>query len=363
MTTDDLSSYRLGQIALVALAVLLAFVFVPAIGQVLLLLFAALLLGLLFSGLADELRRRTPLSSGWSLGVVIAGVLAGLGGLFWLIGPSVAEQVQKIIEQAPQYAQTIEERLEAWGIGASVLERVSGETSGMVRRMVGTFSSAVVNTFVLLFGGIFLAVTPKPYFDGIVKLLPSRYHTRTHEVLLATGHALRRWLIGRGISMLILGVLTGLGLMLFGVPLALTLAILAALLSFIPYVGGFIWLIVGAGAALATGTTGDLYAVVGIYAAAQFVESNLLMPLVQRRTTDILPFVLIASQLILGTLAGGLGILVAAPLAVATMVLIQMLYVQDTLGNPVHVLGAGSRSADHSDGPLPEEEPLETGGE
>ncbi len=360
--TDDTFSSRLSRIALVALAVLLAFVLVPAIGKVLLLLFAALLLGLLFSGLTDELRRHTPLSWGWSLGVVIVTVLAGLTALFWLIGPSVVDQVRTIVEQAPQYAQTIEARLESWGITSVVLDRAGGQMGSLAQRMVGTFSSAVVNTFILVFGGIFLAATPKPYFDGVVKLLPARHHERARETLRSTGHALRRWLIGRGISMLILGVLTWVGLMLFGVPLALTLAVLAALLSFVPYVGGFVWVIIGSGAALATGGMSDLYAVVGIYAAAQLIESNLLLPLVQRRTPDILPFVLIASQLVLGTLAGGLGVLVAAPLAVATMVLIQMLYVQDTLGNPVHVLGAGSRSTDHSDGPLPEEEPLETGG-
>ena len=360
MTANDTFFYRLSRTAWVAIAVLLAFVFVPAIGHVLLLLFAALLLGLLFEGLADGVRRRTTLSQGWSLGVVLALVLLLLASVFWLIGPRVVEQARTIASQAPQYVETIEERLEAWGIASVVLERSGSQAASLAQQMMGTVTSGIVNTFILVFGGIFLAATPKPYFDGVVKLLPARHHERAREVLRATGHALRRWLIGRGISMLILGGLTGLGLMLFGVPLALTLAILAALLSFIPFVGGFLWLLIGVGAALAAGTTSDVYAVVGIYAAAQFVESNLLMPLVQRRTTDILPFVLIASQLILGTMAGGLGILVAAPLAVATLVLIQMLYVQDTLGNPVHVLGAGSRSHDRSDGPLPEEEPLET---
>ena len=335
MTTNDTFFYRLSRTAVAAIAVLLTFVFVPAIGHVLLLLFAALLLGLLFEGLADGIRRRTPLSQAWSLGVVLAFVVLLLAGLFWLIGPSVVEQARTIAGQAPQYVETIESRLEAWGIASVVLERSGRQAAGLAQQMMGTLTSGIVNTFILVFGGVFLAATPKPYFDGVVKLLPARHHERTREVLRSVGHALRRWLLGRGISMVILGILTGIGLMIFGVPLALTLAVLAALLSFIPFVGGFIWLLVGVGAALATGTTSDVYAVIGIYAVAQFVESNLLMPLVQRKTTDILPFILIASQLILGTLAGGLGILVAAPLAVATLVLIQMVYVQDTLGNPV----------------------------
>jgi predicted PurR-regulated permease PerM len=360
MTADSTFFHRLSRAGLLLLAVLLGFVLLRAVGSVLLLLFAALLLGLLFEGLADALAKKTGMGHGWALAIVLILIALGLAGVGWLIGPQVAEQVRTTAEKAPEYVQTVETRIEELGVPSGALGRAGEQVMSLAQTLVGTVTGALVNTFILLFGGIFLAATPKPYFDGVVKLFPSRHHERVEQILRSTGHALRRWLIGRGISMLILGVFTGLGLMLFGVPLALTLAVLAALLSFIPYVGGFVWLVVGAGAALATGSTSDLYAVVGVYLAAQAIESNLLLPLVQRRTTDILPFVLIAAQLTLGTLAGGLGVLVAAPLAVATLVIVQMAFVQDTLGNPVHVLGATSRSEDHSDGPLPEEEPLET---
>lgn len=361
MTPAPSFFFRASRVALLALGVLLAYAFLPAVGTALLLLFAALLLGILLHGLAEAVEQKTGMGHGWALGLVIVLILLLLALIGWLIGPSIAEQVRLAADRAPGLVDRMQTRLEDVGFSMSQLSGLGRQALGGVQTFFGTVLGALVNTFIVLFGGVFLAATPSPYKTGIVKLFPRRHQERVREVLRAEGHALRRWLIGRGISMLVLGVFTGVGLMLFGVPLALTLGVLAAVSSFVPYIGGFVWLLVGMGAALATGDTQDVYVVAGVYLAAQAIESNVLLPLVQRRTTDILPLVLIGAQLMLGTLAGALGVLVATPLAVAVVVLVQMGYVQSVLGNRIHVLGAGSRDDDGSDGPPPDEDPLETG--
>ena len=85
--------------------------------------------------------------------------------------------------------------------------------------------------------GIYLAAEPAIYLDGALRLVPPERRGHARDVLLAIGDALTWWLIGRFIGMAIIGVLTWLGLLFLGVPLALTLALIAAALTFLPNIG------------------------------------------------------------------------------------------------------------------------------
>jgi predicted PurR-regulated permease PerM len=88
--------------------------------------------------------------------------------------------------------------------------------------------------------------------------------------------------------------------------------------------------------ALMHSPTQALYVIL-LYLAIQTVESYVLTPLVQRRTVSLPPALTISAQVALGVLLGGLGLVLATPLTVALLVLIQRLYIEDTLGDPVNV--------------------------
>ena len=75
------------------------------------------------------------------------------------------------------------------------------------------------------------------YTNGIITLFPKQKRKRVEEVLLTLGYTLKRWLLGKLFSMLVVGILTGIGLVILDIPLALTLAIFAALITFIPNFG------------------------------------------------------------------------------------------------------------------------------
>jgi predicted PurR-regulated permease PerM len=79
--------------------------------------------------------------------------------------------------------------------------------------------------------------------------------------------------------------------------------------------------------------------VVLVFGIVQTLESYLITPLVQRRAVSLPPVILITAQVAMGVLAGATGVLLATPLAVSVIVLLQMLYVEDVLGDNVHVLG------------------------
>ena len=148
------------------------------------------------------------------------------------------------------------------------------------------------------------------------------------EVLAAVGSTLRWWLWGKLLGMLVIGVLTTLGLWRLGVPLALTLGLLAALLTFIPNIGPILAVIP---AALLDSPAKALY-VLGLYLPIQTVESYLITPLVQRLTISMPSALTITAQLVLGVLLGAMGVVLATPLTAAAVVLMKMLYVEDALG-------------------------------
>ncbi|MGH6611543.1 MAG: AI-2E family transporter, partial [Burkholderiaceae bacterium] len=190
----------------------------------------------------------------------------------------------------------------------------------------------IVNVLIIIFVGLYLAAEPRLYTNGLVRLVPIRHRPRAQEFLSALGHTLRWWLVGRLSLMLLNGVLTALALWLLGVPLALTLGILAGLLNFIPNIGPVIAGVPAVLIALMQSPQQALYVFI-LYVALQSVDGYVLTPLVQRRTIELPPVLTITAQVLLGVLLGTLGVLLATPLTAAALVLVKMLYVEDTLGD------------------------------
>jgi predicted PurR-regulated permease PerM len=131
--------------------------------------------------------------------------------------------------------------------------------------------------------------------------------------------------------MLAIGILTWIGLSILGVPLALTLGILTALLTFIPNIGPVLSVIPAALLAFSQDPIKAIYVVL-LYIGVQVIESNLITPWIERQTIKLPPALTISMQLILSIFVGGLGLVLATPLVAAGIVLVQMLYIEDILG-------------------------------
>ena len=142
------------------------------------------------------------------------------------------------------------------------------------------------------------------------------------------GDTLRRWLIGQLMTMTALFVVTWIGLTLIGVPGALVLGFITGFLSFIPNVGALI-----AGVLIVLASLGSGWAAVaaafGLYLLVQFLEGNVLTPLIQRQAIDIAPAVLFAAQIFLGFLFGLWGLALALPLIAIVNVVLKHLYPED----------------------------------
>jgi predicted PurR-regulated permease PerM len=131
--------------------------------------------------------------------------------------------------------------------------------------------------------------------------------------------------------MLVTGIGAYLLLAVIGVPMAATLGILTGLLTFIPNIGAAIALMLAILFALPQGLAAAGM-VLGAYLALQLMESYLVTPLIQQHQVSLPPALLIAFQALMGVLFGFIGAAVASPLLAASKRTIEMLYIEDYLG-------------------------------
>lgn len=307
----------------------------------LLVTFAGVLLAVLLRSLAQLVQRWRPLGDYAALAVVCTALLALVIGGGALLATPLQTQGAELWDALPQGVERLREQVERWPLGQRFLAQISdtAPTTAMAgsaaQRAVTVVSGGVslVGYLVLLaFVGLFLAAEPGLYRRGLVRLFPVRTRARIDEVLLEVGDRLQSWLLGRGMLMLGIAIATWIGLLVLGIPLALALAVLAGLLTFIPNFGPVIAAVPAMLLALLEGPTQVLY--VGIlYLGLQTVESYTLEPYVMRKADDLAPALVIAWQLFLGVTLGTLGLIFATPLLVVVTVLVQRFYIEDVLGD------------------------------
>jgi predicted PurR-regulated permease PerM len=182
--------------------------------------------------------------------------------------------------------------------------------------------------YVILFIGIFFTISPKTYTNGIVQLVPVKGQDKAKHVLEKLNKQLRNWLKGKLFSMFVVFILTAIGLAIIGMPLWLVLALLAGLISFIPNFGPLLALIPAVLVALMQSQEMALL-VVGLYVLIQFIESNFITTLVQQKLLDLPPALIIIAQLLMGALTGSWGLILATPIIVIVIVLVQELYINE----------------------------------
>lgn len=326
--------------AVLAGAVAALFLMVWQIADIVLLVFASLLLAVFLRGLAEFLCRHTPLSTGWALAVVVFGLLglaALIGGLY---GPALADTFDGLLQTLPHSMQGLRNSLGPFP-GSSALFDALRQAGNTLRkpenlaRIAGVFSSALGalgSILVVAVMGLYFSAEPGIYRRGLLKLVPPRQRGRAGEVLHHLRQAEQSWLLGRIASMTVVGVLSWLGLLIIGMPFAFILGLLAGTLSFIPNLGPILATIPAAMVGFTVSPAMALYAVI-VYTVVQTAESYLITPYIQQHMISLPPAMLLTVQLAMGAGFGILGVLLATPLAVMAMVLIQDLYLGETAGD------------------------------
>ena len=150
--------------------------------------------------------------------------------------------------------------------------------------------------------------------------------------------AVRLWLKGELIAMLVIGLMTGIGLWLLGVQSWLVLGILAGFFEFIPFAGPILSAVPAILIALVQSPQLALWTAL-MYVFIQHSEAYLIQPVIQQYAVEVPAVVLLFSLLAFAVLFGAIGILFAAPLTVVAYVMVKRLYVIEALDTPTPIPG------------------------
>jgi predicted PurR-regulated permease PerM len=320
--------------------------------NVVLLVFGGMLFAVFLRAATQGIKRVTRLPDKVALLLVILLILALLIGIFWLIGPQVTGQLSDFRESFTTLGNQIVDSLLTYEWGQRLLDFLpiqevlsefptGAAGSGIFSTVTGVVSQTLdaLSALLLVLGiGIFFAFDPGLYMRGLVMLFPHRKRELVWELLRAEEHALRGWLLGIFISMVIIGITTTLVLWAFDVPLALTMGLIVATLEFVPILGAVVGTIPIVLLALTVSPQTALWIFI-IYSIAQFIVGNIIVPIILQKTVELPPVITLIVQILFGIFAGTLGVLLATPIAAVLMIFVQVVYVRNIIGDPIEVKG------------------------
>jgi predicted PurR-regulated permease PerM len=204
-------------------------------------------------------------------------------------------------------------------LGNKVLSYLSDDNSDKIfataRQFFSTSFGVLGNLYIIFFLAIFFTTNPDLYKNGIIKLIPEDRKDLAKQVIDRISVALKSWLKGMMLSMVLVFILLTVGLSIMSIPVALVLALLTGLLKLIPNFGSLAAMIPGVLLALTISTN------TAIVVALMYI-------ITQKRMLDLPPALTILAQVLMATLSGVLGIILAVPLLAIVMILVDELYVK-----------------------------------
>jgi predicted PurR-regulated permease PerM len=325
----------------VALGLLSVFLLAWGLREILILAFGSIVLAAVIRAVAQPLVNRYPQREKLAVFAAILLLLVVLGGLFWLFGHQIAEQMGVLRERLPDALGKAKAWLQQSDAGRIVLGKMqaagAGGEAGDAAEAAGSVGKAAVVTLdklghalLMIVTAIYLAITPRLYLDGTVRLFPVPQRAKVRDALIASGETLRKWLLGQLVSMTTIGVLTTLGLWIVGCPAPLALGILAGLLVFVPVIGFLVAFVPMLLMALSESPQVAVASVI-VFLIVQQLEEQLVLPLAQRWATSLPPALGLLALAASGLLFGLPGLIFGSPLTVVVMCLVQKLYIENGL--------------------------------
>lgn len=351
------ASIALGGCAIAGFVALLAIAWHAA--QTILLLFSGVLFGIFLVALTNLLGRLIGGSHVLRLVLVCVFLTGLLTTVTALGGATIAQQATALSETIRSQVGTVRTFLEERGVNTNflTLDTPSPPAEGQQPAApsqsnfpsvstIGAGASAIVaqtwrilsglvetvgNIFIIILLGLLIAAQPSLYRNGALRFVPQRYRQDAAALTDDVGETLRRWLMGQLMTMTSIFIVTWIGLALIGIPGSLVLGFIAGFLSFIPNVGAVLAGVLIVLASLGSGFAAVLFSF-GLYLLVQFLEGNILTPLIQRHAINIPPATLFAAQIFLGFLFGLWGLALALPMIAITNVVLKHRFPADSAG-------------------------------
>jgi predicted PurR-regulated permease PerM len=356
---------RRGQVAYRAVFLAAALIVLGLLFRQLLTLLLAILITVIIaiaiSAVADRLERlQIPRPIG-ALLALLAG-LAVLAGMLWVLVPPFVDQTNEFADDVPAIVDDLRDQIHdvTGAEPGEISEQVDNFVDSYTEdpgKLIGPITSIGLSVFgvlaafiLMLITAYYMAIRPEPLIEGLRRLAPPEHRSQADRIMSRLRSAWVGWMQGVGADMVISGVLLYIGLTLVGLDFAIFFAVLTALFSVIPYFGAFASGIPPVLFAL-TDSPGKALLVIVIYVAVQQIEGNLTIPLVMSRTVKLHPALIAGGVVVVGTLFGYVGLIVAVPILSLMVILVEELWVwpMEAAAESRERLQLGGRDDDRGD--------------
>lgn len=341
--------------------------FIIRVVEVLLLVFIAILIAVYLSAITDWLERRFKLRRWVGLTIAVVATVSAVVGIAVLLVPPVVDQTEALIGGLPQTLTNIQNVLARWASQYPVLDRteLADPSSGLVAGLVNDATNFLRGSFLRYVRGggklfiegasvvvmaLYLARQPALYRDGLTSLFAPRLRPIAVRVFQDMAATLRAWVVGQLLAMAVLALLTALGLWILGVPYWLAFGIFTGLVAIVPFFGTLVSTLLPALFVVATGDWVKVLLVILLGVVVHVFEANVVVPRIMQRKVDLPPVLTISSVLIMGTLLGAIGLIVAVPILCVTIVLVRHILHAEIYGDAARTEPAVLRSTERREG-------------
>ncbi len=279
--------------------------------------------------------RVTHIRYGWAL--VLATLIIILCAFYclWTFGTSLVAQFGALFSQVQAGEKLLTRELARIGMKNTFVSEGLAMFRMPVQPAVSIGLQAIEATLILVISAIYLAAEPEVYHRGLATLFPEGIRAKAMKDLDVIGSALRQWLLGQLVLMLVVGLGSYIAVLIIGLPNALALGLVAGLTEIIPYIGPFIGAVPAVLVALSHGGPTSVLFTIAAYLLLHFIEGYAVGPLLQKHFVRIPPVLILASLFAAPLIFGTPGFLLAAPLAVVIFTAVKAAYVRETLGEAV----------------------------
>jgi putative permease len=319
------------QIVALTLIVLLLAVSVWLFGQMLAPLLASLVIAYLLDGIASRMRERGVPHIAAVLLVFLL-FLAILWACFFWLAPLLTRQMGQLFQQVPFMVAEVQKALlqlpqkyPAVVSEEQIREVFAGFNTELVRFGQRLLSFSVASLMTLITILIYLVLVPILVFfllkdkelliSWVAGFLP-KDRRLTHEVWIEVDRQIGNYVQGKFVEILIVAIVTWIAFRFLGLQYAVLLAVLTGVSVLIPYVGATVVTVpVALVAYFQFGLAPSFYYVLIAYTVIQFLDGNVLVPVLFSEVVDLHPVAIIAAILLFGGLWGFWGVFFAIPLA------------------------------------------------
>lgn len=252
-------------------------------------------------------------------------VIGFIAGFVYLIVPPLIQETIQLIENIPSLVQKydlVKDHLPSLENAlSSFANNFSNITSRFISITAGFFGGIVAFVTIIVLT-IYLLIDEKFFTKAAASLIPAGKKEVATEVVNKIALKVGNWARGQLLLGLIIGILVFIGLIIIGVPYALTLAVIAGVLEVIPIIGPIIAGVLAVLVALIISPIIALIVAI-FYILIQQLENHLIVPKIMQRAVGLPPAIIIIAILIGGKLLGVLGILLAVPVTAVFYVIFQ----------------------------------------